>query len=116
MRQMEYKVDCGTRSCYLFFKGVNFIRGRLIKNNSKLVCVDTLCAQGSRHIITMGILYNANRSRWESFADACINLNSLENFRGVLASLNYKRMFSALHVHNCNMFVSRSQAWSFYVC
>ena len=34
-------------------------------------------------IIQKVLPYNANRSRWKSFADACVNLNSLENFRGV---------------------------------
>ena len=40
--QIYYKVDCGTVAVICFsisIKGVNFIRGRLIKNNSKLVCV-----------------------------------------------------------------------------
>ena len=32
--------------------------------------------------------YNANRSRWKSSADAWVNLNSLENFHGVLIPLN----------------------------
>ena len=50
------------------------------------------------------IPYIANRSRWKSFADAWVNLNSLENFRGVLTSLNYKRISMLMHVHNCNAF------------
>ena len=44
--------------------------------------------------------YNANHSRWKSFADAWVNLNSLKNFRGILTPLNY---FSA-HMHSCNTF------------
>ena len=54
MRQIEYKVDCGIVAAICFsisIKGVNVIRGHLIKNNSKLVCVDrgvdTLCVQGN---------------------------------------------------------------------
>ena len=41
---------------------------------------------------TFNIPYIANRSRWKSFADAWVNLNSLENFCGVPTPLNYKRI------------------------
>ena len=43
-------------------------------------------------VSTCSILYNANRSRWKSFADAWVNLNSLENFRCVFTTLNFKRI------------------------
>ena len=63
------------------------------------------------------IPYIANRSRWKNFADAWVNLNSLENFCGVLTSLNLiiKEFQCSCTCTIAMHFINRSQVRSFYV-
>ena len=59
------------------------------------------------------IPYIANRSRWKSFADGQGITNSLENFRGLLTPVNFKKMRS--HIRTLfNSLASQTAFFPFY--